>query len=75
MTIDAQAWRLIGFVCTASAHTGGASSRDADKLTIHGRSWAFCPHDTQAEGHIWSPSTLATIAPFGLRAQYQEAER
>ncbi len=73
MAIDGQAWRLIGFVCTASEHTS-TSVRDADKLTIHRRSWAFCPYDTQAEGHVWSPSAIATAAPFGLRA-HQAAER
>ncbi len=43
--------KLIAYVCVAETHR--PSSARLDKLTIHDRSWAFCPYDAMADGHLW----------------------
>lgn len=43
---------LIHYRCTNPKHQEPHGSA-SDNLTIHERRWAFCPHDSRAEGHTW----------------------
>lgn len=55
--------QLIHFRCTRPEHRSGEGVRD--RLTIHERQWAFCPHDVRAGDHEWTAipggSELATL--------------
>ena len=50
---------LIVFVCTAPGHLDGKLGKD--RVTIYNGGWAYCPHDTRADGHLWTPTGGLTI--------------
>ena len=57
---------LIRYRCANPDHQRQATSSLADTMTIHERSWAYCPHDVRLPGHTW---TLANPeAPVLVRA-------
>ena len=49
---DGSGSQLIHYRCTRAEHRSGEGVRD--RLTIHERRWAFCPHDVRAGDHIWA---------------------
>jgi hypothetical protein len=44
---------LIRYRCESPAHQRPTQSL-SDTMTIHERSWAYCPYDVRQEGHAWS---------------------
>jgi len=60
---DGSGSQLIHYRCTRPEHRSGEGVRD--RLTIHERKWAFCPHDVRAGDHVWTEipggSDLATL--------------
>jgi hypothetical protein len=44
---------LIRYRCTTPEHQH-ATKRPSDTMTIHERSWAYCPYDVRAADHLWS---------------------
>ncbi|HEY6204232.1 MAG TPA: hypothetical protein VI056_14495 [Candidatus Limnocylindria bacterium] len=44
---------LIRYRCTKPEHQHTAK-RPSDTMTIHERSWAYCPYDVRAQEHLWS---------------------
>lgn len=60
---------LIRYVCTAPAHAKARKDSRGD-LTVHDRSWAFCPAEAR-DGHQWHAVggvTVSELRSFGLRA-------
>jgi hypothetical protein len=45
--------KLIRYRCTNPDHQR-ATKTLSDTMTIHERSWAFCPHDVRVVGHLWA---------------------
>ena len=45
----------VAYECIAPSHRSGEGG-GPDKLTVHERQWAFCPHDAKADGHEWKPT-------------------
>ena len=45
--------RLIRYHCANPDHQRSAAQTLADTMTIHDRSWAYCPHDVRVPGHAW----------------------
>ena len=43
--------KLVEYECVAKDHEATLSR--PNKLTVHDGRWAFCPFDSQAEGHVW----------------------
>jgi hypothetical protein len=43
---------LVKFFCMRPAHHD-ASGSASDHLTIHERSWAYCPRDARLGDHLW----------------------
>jgi hypothetical protein len=56
---------VIGYVCTTPAHRNGAVT--SDHLTIHERAWAYCPHDSRADGHTWEATGGIEFTELQLR--------
>lgn len=44
---------LIRYRCTNPDHQRQTKSV-SDTMTIHERSWAFCPDDVRMAGHLWA---------------------
>ena len=44
---------LIRYRCTNPDHQRPTKSL-SDTMTIHERSWAFCPHDVRVTDHLWA---------------------
>ena len=44
---------IIRYRCTNPKHQRQARSI-SDTMTIHERSWAFCPYDVRVAGHLWA---------------------
>jgi hypothetical protein len=44
---------LIRYRCANPEHQH-AAKRVSDTMTIHDRSWAYCPYDVRASDHRWS---------------------
>ena len=45
----------VGFICMASAHLQ-KNGVLVDHLTIHDKTWAYCPLNVRADGHDWKPT-------------------
>jgi hypothetical protein len=54
---------LIRFRCDNPAHQRPKASV-SDTMTIHERSWAYCPYDVRETGHLWAVAN--PDAPFLL---------
>ena len=44
--------RLIRYHCTNPEHQRSTKAL-SDTMTIHDRSWAFCPYDVRVADHLW----------------------
>lgn len=44
---------LIRYRCDNPAHQRPRRSL-SDTMTIHERSWAYCPYDVREAGHLWA---------------------
>jgi hypothetical protein len=44
---------LIRYRCTNPEHQR-ATKTLSDTMTIHERSWAFCPYDVRVPDHLWA---------------------
>ena len=44
---------LIRYRCTNPEHQRSTKTL-SDTMTIHERSWAFCPYDVRVAGHLWA---------------------
>ena len=45
--------RLIRYRCTNPEHQRSTKTV-SDTMTIHERSWAFCPYDVRVADHLWA---------------------
>ena len=46
---------LIRYRCDNPEHQR-ATTNLSDTMTIHERSWAYCPYDVRVAGHLWALS-------------------
>lgn len=51
--------KLVEYECVAEEHE--ATLSHPNKLTVHKGRWAFCPYDSQAEGHVWHETGGADV--------------
>lgn len=64
---------LVGYRCVAEHHLiSGDESDDKDELTVHDGQWAYCPFDSKADGHEWTPAGTVSLAAL-KRAQLRHA--
>ena len=45
--------RLIRYRCAKPEHQR-PTNNVSDTMTIHERSWAYCPYDVRVEDHLWA---------------------
>jgi hypothetical protein len=61
---------LVGYRCVAEHRP--TSGDDKDQLTVHDGQWAYCPFDSKADGHEWTPAGTVSLAAL-KRAQLRHA--
>lgn len=55
----------IGFICTAAPHLQKNGAL-VDHLTIHEKTWAYCPSNVRTAGHEWKPTGGVTMGELEI---------